>query len=233
MKRLTLLLAGLAGLSINTARAVDAPHGSLVELHSCQLYAGACVVSSEMTQEGRYMLRAWQFTGGSADGVNFAGLRLAVLQTSPDNLGLPSAKSGDAVVYLPRDATKEQRAALMSWLKSSEPNFHPASVRERVVALNVSHTGQDYAISAGSYVSVTTAPFDACPVGNCNESLWYAPRSTVNSFSIAVNHSSEIAEPLLKLKWNEHFGQHTVFLGQFGQPQSTKPEYVSMAAMSH
>src|SRR6185437_9850801 len=65
MKKLTLLFAGLIGLGLNAAFAADAPHGSLLELHSCEVYAGPCVVSSESPQEGRYMARAWDFTGGS------------------------------------------------------------------------------------------------------------------------------------------------------------------------
>src|SRR5215472_8950756 len=113
MKKLTSLLAGLIALTLNTAFAADAPHGSLLEIHSCELYAGPCVVSSESPQEGRYMVRAWDFNGGSFNGTDLTGLQVAILQSSSDNLADSGSESGNAVVYLPKAATQMQRDALL------------------------------------------------------------------------------------------------------------------------
>ena len=55
------------------------------------------------------MLRVWDFSGGKVDETDFKGLRLAVLQSSPDNLAAKNSKSGDAVVYLPETATGSPR----------------------------------------------------------------------------------------------------------------------------
>src|SRR5690348_2593164 len=98
MKRVTFLLAGLTGIELNSLFAADAPRGSLMELHSCEVYAGPCVVNSETPQEGRCMVRAWDFTGGNFNGIDFNGLKIAVLQLSPDNLAETDSKSGNAVV---------------------------------------------------------------------------------------------------------------------------------------
>src|SRR5690349_4149752 len=103
MKRLAFL--ALFSLAFSRAFAGETPRGSLLELHSCELYAGGCVISSESTLNGRYMLRAWDFAGGELNGVDFKGLQVAVLQSSPDNLAADNSKSGEAVVYLPQTAT--------------------------------------------------------------------------------------------------------------------------------
>jgi hypothetical protein len=231
MKRVTLLLTGIVGLALNGTLAADAPYGSLLELHSCQLYAGGCVVSSEITQEGHYMLRAWDFAGGDCQGVALAGLQVAVLQSSPDNLAVPGSKSGEAVVYLPRSATQVQRDALLAWLKTGLTDFHPTAIHTRVVPLQFEKSQTGYRFSAGEFVSVRTDPFDACPVGNCNESLWYSPRSATSLFTVAVDHSSTITEPLLKLRWDENFGDHRVFLARFGKPDAANHLYVSMTEL--
>ena len=72
MKKIAFLSAILGCLSLHPVFADDQPRGSLMEVHSCELYAGGCVVSSEATLGGRYMLRAWNFTGGTHNVVSGA-----------------------------------------------------------------------------------------------------------------------------------------------------------------
>src|ERR1041385_5249749 len=105
MKTISLFLVGLACFLRHNLSAAAQPRGNLVELHSCELYAGGCVVSSEATLGGRYMFRAWDFTGGAFAGTDFAGLNVAVLQTSSENLAAEKTKAERNVIYLPRSAS--------------------------------------------------------------------------------------------------------------------------------
>src|SRR5476649_1399396 len=73
-------------LSGTSLHAEDNLHGDLLELHSCQLYIGGCVASSESPQDGRYLLRVWNFTNGSYDGATLRSLQVALLETSEENL---------------------------------------------------------------------------------------------------------------------------------------------------
>jgi len=230
MKKLTSLLAGLIGLTLNAAVAADAPHGCLLEIHSCELYAGPCVVSSESPQEGRYMARAWDFSGGSFNGTDLTSLQVAVLQSSPDNLAESSSESGNAVVYLPKAATQPQRDALLAWLKSSQPDFHPCKLQTRVVALAFIKSDKGYAFSAGNFISVKTAPLDKCNMGGCGETLWYQPRATTSLFTVVLNNGSKVTEPLLKLRWDAT-GNRDIFLARFGQNIPSKNLYVSLAEL--
>lgn len=226
MKKLSFLI-GLAWVTANTAFGGEQPRGTLLELHSCELYAGGCIVSSQATLEGRQMLRVWNFTGGNFGGADLAGLQLAVLQSSPDNLANPQSKSGNAVAYVPSSATKAQREALLAWLKSNQPDFQPASLRTRVVPMEFARNGTAFAFKAGDAISVRTASLEECEMGGCGEALWYTPRSSTTMFTVSVNRASQINEPLLGLKWNDA-AKRSVFLARFGQ-DNAKETFVTLA----
>jgi hypothetical protein len=226
MTKVTFLLAGLTCYLGNSALATEPPRGSLLELHSCELYAGGCVVSSEETLDGRYMLQAWNFTAGSFAGTDLAGLNVALLQASSDNLASSKAKPGQAVAYLPQGATQAQREALLAWVKSQQPGL--TRIQTRTVPLKLGTRGDSYFVAAGTYLSVATAPLESCDNGSCGESLWYSPRSANTVFSVAVNHSSTANEPLLKLEWKDG-GKRSVFLAKFGEPGAGRNVYVTTA----
>jgi len=230
MKKLSLLFTGILGLMVNAAFATDAPHGSLMELHSCEVYAGPCVVSGEYPQDGRYMARAWDFNGGSFNGVDFSGLQLAVLQCSPDNLAESNSKSGDAVVYLPQNATPSQRDALLAWLKSNQTDFHPVKLETRIVPLQFTKSEKGYVFSAGKFLQVKTAPLDKCSMGGCGETLAYNPRAQTSVFTVVVNNGSKVSEPLLKLRWDAT-GNRDIFLARFGQSVPANDLYVSLSEL--
>jgi len=230
MKTSALLFSAILGLAASAASAADAPRGSLMEFHSCEVYAGPCVVSSESPQEGRYMARAWDFTGGSYNGTDFSGLQIAVLQASPDNLAESNSKSGDAVVYLPQSATQPQRDALLAWLKSSQADFHPANLQTRTVPLQFTKSEKGYCFTAGKFLQVQTAPLTQCEMGNCGEMLWYHPRAQTSVFTVVVNNGSKVSEPLLKLRWDAA-GDRDIFLARFGQSVPAKDLYVSLSEL--
>jgi len=173
------------------------------------------------------MLRAWHFTAGSFQGTELAGLNLVVLQSSSQNLAMPETDPGSVVVYLPAGTTAGQRQALLAWLKSSQKDLGPlADFETRTVPIDFRNTANGYAVSAGNFVSVTTAPMESCATGACGEALWYTPRAQTSVFTVAVDQSSKVHEPFLKLTWNEA-GRRTVFLGKFGGNASSENLYVS------
>lgn len=230
MKTVSLVLAGLAACLTGSLSAAEAPCGNLLELHSCELYAGGCVVSSQATLDGRYMLRVWNFTGGAAGGTDLAGLQLALLQASSQNIAAPDTDCGRAVVYLPSTATAVQGQALLAWITSIEPKLKDAELQTRVVPMQFTKDDAGYSFSAGNFFSVKTAPREACATGVCGEALWYTPRTPTSVFTVAVDRSSRIIEPLLQLKWDDA-GQRSVFLGKFGEPTPSKSIFVSLAEL--
>jgi hypothetical protein len=217
MRKQLLFAIGLSVLALTGVRAEEAPQGNLMELHSCELFAGGCVVSSESTLGGRYMLRVWNFTGGSFQGVDFAGLQVALLQSSSENLAAPKSNPGDAVAYLCETATSAQRQAATAKFKTRVVPFQFESTRSGVTVS---------AGNAGKYFSVTTASLESCDVGSCGESLWYNPRTATRVFTVAVDKSSRVAEPSLKLHWNDS-DKRNIFLAKFGGSTPARNAYVT------
>lgn len=227
MRKLAFVLTGIVSFSLSALPAAETPRGDLLELHSCELYAGGCIVSSEAPLDGRYMLRAWSFAGGSFAGRDLAGLRVAMLQCSSENLAADKAEPGRAVVYLPDSATAQQREALLGWVKANTSGLAPVQVRSRVVPLQFAKTEEGYAFSAGDLISVKVASREPCDTG-CGESLWYTPRTSTTVFTVAVDRSSRVDEPLLALKWIDA-GKRSIFLGKFGGQVREREVYVTAA----
>src|SRR5271154_6283652 len=123
MKSLMASIAVAFFLTGTSLRAGENLHGDLLELHSCQLYIGGCIASSESPQDGRYLLRVWNFTGGSYERTPLRGLQVALLETSDDNLAFRETNPTAAMAYLPQSATSAQTTALISWLKSTNPEL--------------------------------------------------------------------------------------------------------------
>src|SRR6266478_2113586 len=133
-----MLVAGIAFtffLSGTSLRAGETLHGDLLELHSCQLYIGGCIASSESPQDGKYLLRVWNFAGGSHDGIPLRGLQVALLEVADENLALGQTKPNAAMAYLPQSATPAQTAALLHWLKSANPELARMKLPTRTVAM--------------------------------------------------------------------------------------------------
>jgi hypothetical protein len=215
MKTASLLVIGSALFLGPALLASDQPRGQLLELHSCELYAGGCTVSSESPLLGRQMVTVWQFSGGMLAGTDLTGLQVALLQSSSDNLASPRTEPGQAVIYLPTKSSEAQRSALVAWVKTQQPGLKVTQTRTVPLAFRSDKDG--CAFSAGKYLSVRTAPLESCDNGNCGEALWYTPRSANSIFTVAFNRGSQVAEPALKLDWVDH-GERSIFLAKFGEP---------------
>jgi hypothetical protein len=226
MRKSIFMAVGLGWLALHSLPAWGAPRGQLVELHSCQVYAGGCIASSEASLGGRYMLRWWDFNGGSASASGFDGLQAAVLEVSRENLATPEARTSDVVIYLPETASAVQREAMLEWLTARQPEFGHLKPHIRVVPMKVTQGDGSVSYTAGEFVSVKVGSMAACPTGGCGERLWYSPRSVTSFFTVAVNRASEVREPLLQLKWSDG-GKPSAFVGRFGEATPAKNQYVN------
>jgi hypothetical protein len=198
-----------------------APRGQVAELHSCEVYAGGCIVSAEATMGGRYVLRAWHFESGRFQGIDLAGLSLALLEVGSENLADRTTTAERAVVYIPENVSAPQRGALVAWAKAGTAAPIAASdVRSVPMTLQITGDNVDVALGRDITFSGTGAP--ACGLASCGEMLWYEPRSAMTSFTVDQLTRSRIVEPALALQWQDH-GRRTLFLGRFGDPEITNP----------
>ncbi len=225
MKNLFPLFLSLGWLAAESALAGGPPRGNLIELHSCEVYAGGCIVSSEATLGGRQLLQVWDFTEGSFDGVDLRGLQAGVLEVSPENLAADGTRARHSVVYLPDTGTAAQRQALLHWLKSRDPQLAASTIQTRIVPLNLRTTARTVTFTAGRFASVQVASLGNCENRLCGEDLWYEPSTTTSVYTVALNAGSQVNEPLLDLKWSDH-GRRSVFLACFGEAIPAQNVYV-------
>jgi hypothetical protein len=197
-------------------RAADTPHGDLLELHSCQLFIGGCIASSEATQDGRYLLRVWNFSGGSYEGIPMRGLKVALLEAADQNLATKGVQPTESMIYLPQSADSVQSAAILHWLTAANPELNQTKLQTRAVPMKFTHTGGVFSFLAGDFVQIETKPFEPCGLISCGESLWYTPRSTMTSYSVGVTSLAAVQEPKLALRWIDH-GKNNIFEGRFGE----------------
>lgn len=195
------------------------PRGRFLELHSCELFAGSCIVSSEANVSGNYVLRAWRFEAGSISGVSLRGLSVALLESGDQNLAVPENAAQAAVVYLPPSLDSAQRTALLAW---AGQNTRAPLGKIRVLPLKMDFAGDHVGFSAGRDIAFSGGTPPTCNVGGCGEMLWYEPRGAATSFVVDQLDCSRIVEPLLALTWMDH-GRRTLFAGRFGDPDPIIP----------
>jgi hypothetical protein len=220
MKMLAASIAITFSLTGASLHAGESPRGDLLELHSCQLYIGGCIASSESPQDGKYLLRVWNFTGGSYGGVQLRGQQVALLETSDDNLALYETQPNAAMAYLPQSATPRQTAALIDWLRSSNPELTRLKLFTRTVPMRLTSGHGTASFSAGDFLQIQVHPLQSCGLVSCGESLWYTPRSSTISYTVGVTSKSVVNEPTLALRWIDH-GKNNVFEGRFSEGTTT------------
>jgi hypothetical protein len=192
-----------------------------VELHSCEVFAGSCVVSSEANAAANYVLRVWQFDHGSFKGVPLSGLTVALLEKGDKNLAVTENRASDAVAYLPPGLSAAQRTALLDWAREkTAATLNDSHVK--VVPLQAQLALENVTFSAGHDIAFSAATPLACDLGGCGQMLWYEPRVAATSFVVDEVGQSRVVEPLLSMQWMDH-GRQTLFVGRFGDPEVTVP----------
>jgi hypothetical protein len=196
------------------------PRGSFAELHSCEVYAGPCVVNSEVNMGTSYAFRVWQFDQGAFNGVPLTGLTVALLEKSSENLA-DRGHAADAVAYVPPGLSPAQRSALLAWARqATAAKLDDTHVKTASLQMNL--VNRQVSFSAGSDLSFAGDVPPPCPAGTCGALLWYQPRIAATSFAVDQLGQSRIVEPLLSLHWMDH-GRQTLFVGRFGDPEVTVP----------
>jgi hypothetical protein len=224
MKALIATVAVFYLVTSTGLRAADAPRGDLLELHSCQLYIGGCIASSEIMQEGQYLLRVWHFDGGSYGGSQLDGLQIALLEVADQNLAVKGSQPTESMVYLPESASPTQASALIEWVRAGNPELTRTKWRVRTIPMDFTQTRDKISFTAGDFLQIETMPFAPCGLVSCGESLWYTPRSMLTSYTVGVTSKTVVEEPALALRWVDH-GKNNIFQGRFGEGATAQARF--------
>jgi hypothetical protein len=206
----------------SVALASEMPKGHVVEVHAVEVYTGGCTASAQATSGGRSMLRVWSFEDGEQGGVALRGLQVAALQAADQNLASAETTPKSAVVYLPRNASEAQRAALVDWLRAANADIAGAPLVEKITDIKYAQNGAHIALNIGDGIAMKTREIQKCDTGACGEALWYKPRTKIGDYTVLVNESSTVTEPTLSLVWKDNSAK-SVFFGSFGA--DAQPEF--------
>lgn len=216
-------LASALGLCLLAVNAVSAATitGEYLEARSCDVYTGPCFANAEMDLAGKEAVMAWKVDEGSWQGVNLAGLSVAVVANSEKtmgNTGVFPMKPGKirAVVLVDERANPAQQTALVAFAREHAREYteNIVEVIPMEMSLENDHLSGKGVFTAGEIAKIETR---ALGKGDCvctNEMVFYQPLTKVRDFSPAYAVTHSYTGSGLDNTWTMH-GQRSAFLATF------------------
>src|SRR5438270_12059562 len=92
--------------------------GQYVEARTCDVFAGSCFANADTGITGKNAILAWKIESGKFAGTKIDGLGVAAVISASETLGLKQSAPGKAVLIVDERATKDQRDALIKFVKA-------------------------------------------------------------------------------------------------------------------
>jgi hypothetical protein len=205
-----LLVMGLAG---QPASATPGITGDYIETRSCNVYAGACHAEGEATTAGRQAMLAWNVRQGVFEGVSIDGVKAVALVAADRNVGLPGAQK-QAVLYLDRNATPAQQAAMEKMLREKAGDSLGKVLAVKTAEIAFDATGDLYQVSAPGVATlkVKKEPGPLCCIQKYQ--VWYKPFVNLKESKIGYSVLNEYRDATLKTNWSGS-DQNNAYFGEF------------------
>ncbi len=212
------LLSALSTRSpASTSPAPRAPFGRYVEARTATVFAGACHYAGEATTDGREALLVWQFEGGCADGVDLAGVNVAIVIVGERNLAEARAASDAAphsIAYVSARASEAQRDAVVTALRERLGSALGVFDDVRSVELSVALESDAYRVELAERFQLrgTTLADRAC----CKMpyQVWYRPFVALQQPIVGRNDVFRHDDRGLGRVWSRP-GENASFTGRF------------------
>lgn len=213
--------------------------GNYLEARTADIYTGPCFSNSEVYLTGDQAVMAWQVTAGSWRGVDLSGLGIAAAIQGSNTFSEDTPEQAKSVLIVDKDATPEQRTALIDFAKSMASGrlAQVVAIKESVFCMTLeSHQGEEASAShAGAHGSMPKAPaalfwapgiaeINSRPLGDgdhyCgNEDVAYAPLSKDVSVKPAYTVAHSFRGKDLGTTWDDARCRGT-FAGTFSTPSA-------------
>ena len=208
----------LVGLAVVPGKA--AVTGDYLEVRNADVWTGPCFASSQVDLTGKHAILAWKINRGSWEGTDLSGLTVVAVVKASATLGDPfrNPLPSESVLILDREATAQQRKALVSFVKARAGNLVNRVVRVDVapVSLEVGK-GTDHGIDvlkAGSLAVVKTRPLCQGDIICGNETVYYPPLTKTDHSMPAFSREDAFNGKGLGVVWNNRDGR-SAFVGTF------------------
>lgn len=196
--------------------------GDYLESRTCDVYTGPCFANGESAMAGSEALLAWSIDQGQFDGVDLAGLKVAMAVKASDTLGYGGGLGAQpepirSIVMVDARATEAQRSALVSFAKSRAGKVAGEVVRvePQTIEFAVDHVTGAANLKIGLAGAIRTRGMRK---GDCvcsNETIFYPPLTKVENFIPAYNLEHQFSAAGLGAKWSAP-NTRSAFLATFG-----------------
>ncbi|RMF44606.1 MAG: DUF1326 domain-containing protein [Planctomycetota bacterium] len=193
--------------------------GTYVEARTCQVYTGPCFANGEVGSTGKDAILAWEFSNGNLQGVDLAGLRVAVILKTDNTLGfngLADAKYRRAVVVVDARADAEQRAALRRFaaerLGLKDAEIAEVAAAEMQMRLDLADLTAELNVPGTARLKLRKARPGDCICSN--ESAYYPPLTELSGFVPGVTIEGDVTARRLGRRWSIP-DSRTAYLGTF------------------
>ena len=161
-------------LAADAAPKIEGVTGRYIEARTASVFAGACHYGAEYTTAGREAVLAWQFDGGTVDGVSVAGVTFVAAVVADVNLAAEGGKHR-SVVYLPKGLAAERRGAVLAWARATHGEMlgEVLAVREAAVSFEMEKDAFD--LQAGVDLRLTGELMSDRSCCSMPSKVWYRP----------------------------------------------------------
>ncbi len=210
MRNVFLLAACATAFVSSTAKAANIT-GEYLEARTCNVYTGECFANAEYGIAGKEALMAWKVDKGSWKGVELTGLGVALVVSAQNTLGENAGikfQPGKvkSVILVDEKANKQQREALISFVKDSAKKLTKNVVKVKIVPIQLKndHLENAAVFKAGNFAEIKTRKIQQ---GDCvcsNEIVFYPPLTKVDNFSPAHATTMSYQGKDLNVKWTNY-----------------------------
>ncbi len=187
--------------------------GDYVEARTAAVFAGACHYCGEAVTTGHEAVMAWNFTGGSWDHVDLAGVRMMAAITCGDNLG-ESGANRKMELLVDASASEAQVKAVTAMLQSRCAASRVEIVNVERGPIRFAHEGKNYIVAAEGFAQlvVTAMPNDECCAQP--QMVWYTPLFPLTRPKVGYTQAAAYAAGTLGDRW-QRGDENSAFYGAF------------------
>lgn len=221
MKMVSLLLTTVLWMVSVQSAFADKITGEYLEARTCDVYTGPCFANAEMSLAGKEAVMAWKVDQGTWKNVTLDGLGVALIVKAQGTLGTDGvfpmqAGKTAAVIIVDENASTEQRAALVAFVKDNakELTKNVINVVSAPITLTNDHLEGKGVFSAGKLASIETRQMKKADCICTNELVFYQPLTKVENFSPAYALKQSFQGEGLNGKWTSN-NSRSAFLATF------------------
>jgi len=220
MIRCLSIFCASAALLFPTISSADELKGDYLETRTCDVYTGPCFANGQGGLTGKDAIMAWSIERGSYEGVELAGLKVAIVLNASDTLGFGGTLVSfpdpiKSVIIVDQNANRRERDALVQFaVQYAKHAGQVVKVVSAPIEMSVDHFAVVGQLKAGNYAEVLTRKLGT---GDCvcsNEQTFYPPLCDVKNANAAFTVEGQFAGPGLGTHWSNP-GTRSAFLASF------------------